>query len=148
MRSSSRAPWASLRTPDGRLARPEGDLWEIPFAAEDLAELRMLVSGWATRETMEPEPADELVLSVHELATNSIRHGGGAGMLRLWRTGKELVCEVEDGGQMADPAIGEQQPGTSPAESRGLWIAHQLCDHVQVRAHAAGTQVRLHKSLV
>ncbi len=141
-------PGAPGRGPGLRLAKPGGDLWEIPFAAEDLAELRALVSGWATREAMAEEPTEELVLSVHELATNSVRHGGGVGMLRLWRTGEELICEVEDAGQMADTAIGEQEPGTSAAESRGLWIARQLCDRVQIRSHEGGTQVRLHKRLV
>src|ERR1700760_2886324 len=75
-----------------------GTLWEIPFAAEDLYELRRLVAGWAAREAMSGEATDELVLSVHELATNSVRHGGGVGMLRLWRTADELVCEVQDAG--------------------------------------------------
>jgi anti-sigma regulatory factor (Ser/Thr protein kinase) len=131
-----------------RLSKPEGDLWEIPFAGEDLSELRALVSGWATREAMGAEQTDELVLSVHELATNSVRHGGGVGMLRLWRTSEELVCEVEDAGQMPDRSIGEAQPGTQPAESRGLWIARQLCDRVQIRSDWGGTQVRLHKRLV
>jgi anti-sigma regulatory factor (Ser/Thr protein kinase) len=134
--------------PAGRLSKPQGDMWEIPFAGEDLAELRALVSAWASRQAMGPEPTDELVLSVHELATNSVRHGGGVGMLRLWRAGAELVCEVEDAGRMRDAGLGEHQPGTAPAESRGLWIARQLCDRVQIRCHGAGTQVRLHKRLV
>ena len=141
---AGRGPAAPAR----RLAKPQGDLWEIPFAAEDLVELRSLVGGWATREALAAEATEELVLSVHELATNSIRHGGGVGMLRLWRTGEELVCEVEDAGQMADAEVGEAQPGTAPAESRGLWIARRLCDRVQIRSDGQGTQVRLHKRLV
>src|SRR6185312_2838499 len=104
--------------------KPNGDLWEIPFAAQDLCEIRQLVANWAARESMNAEPAGELVLSVHEIATNSIRHGGGVGMLRLWHTGDALVCEVEDRGCIEDPAIGQVQPGLSAMESRGLWIAN------------------------
>lgn len=127
---------------------PRGDLWEIPFAAEDLYELRRLVAGWAARETMPEEAADDLVLSVHELATNSVRHGGGVGMLRLWRTVEALVCEVQDAGRLSDPSIGSEQPGDAAAESRGLWIARQLCDLVEIGTGPAGTLVRLHKRFV
>jgi anti-sigma regulatory factor (Ser/Thr protein kinase) len=133
---------------DGQLAKPQGDLWEIPFAAEDLYELRQLLSGWAAREGMTTEPADELVLSVHEIATNTVRHGGGVGMMRLWRMSDTLVCEVQDMGRIADPTIGRVAPGTSAMESRGLWIANQLCDLVQIRSGEGGTQVRVHKRLV
>jgi anti-sigma regulatory factor (Ser/Thr protein kinase) len=130
------------------LSKPQGDLWEVPFSVEDLFELRQLVAGWAAREAMSEGPADELVLSVHEIATNSIRHGGGVGMLRLWRTSETLVCEVQDAGRITDAAIGRVQPGASAPESRGLWIANQLCDLVQIRSGAEGTRVRMHKRLV
>jgi anti-sigma regulatory factor (Ser/Thr protein kinase) len=133
---------------DGQLARPQGDLWEIPFAGEDLYELRQLLAGWATREAMSEQGVDELVLSVHEIASNSVRHGGGTGMLRLWRTGDALICEVQDAGQIEDPSAGRVAPGGSSLEGRGLWIANQLCDVVQIRSGEDGTQVRLHKRLV
>jgi anti-sigma regulatory factor (Ser/Thr protein kinase) len=133
---------------DGQLAKPQGDLWEIPFAAEDLYELRQLLSGWAAREGMTTEPADELMLSVHEIATNTVRHGGGVGMMRLWRMSDALVCEVQDLGRIDDPTIGRVAPGISAMESRGLWIANQLCDLVQIRSGEGGTQVRVHKRLV
>lgn len=135
-----------------RLGPPPADrrgLWEIPFAGDDLHELRQLLSGWAAREAMDSESVEDLVLSVHEIATNSVRHGGGSGMLRLWRTRTSLVCEVEDTGRIEDPAsAGALRPGTSPAEGRGLWIAHQLCDLVEIHSGSDGTQVRMHKRLV
>jgi anti-sigma regulatory factor (Ser/Thr protein kinase) len=133
---------------DGQLARPQGDLWEIPFAAEDLYELRELLAGWAAREAMSETATDELVLSVHEIATNSVRHAGGVGMLRLWRTSDTLVCEIQDTGRIADPTLGRVAPGSSASEGRGLWIANQLCDLVQIRSGEGGTQVRMHKRLV
>ncbi len=133
---------------DGRLAKPQGDLWEIPFAARDLYELRQVTAGWAAREGMGAEPAEELVLSVHEIATNSVRHGGGVGMLRLWRSSDTLICEVQDAGYIDDPRIGRVRPGGSAMESRGLWIANQLCDVVQISSSRSGTQVRMHKRLV
>lgn len=133
----------------GRFPRPPAELWEIPFVADDLYELRQLMSCWAVRESMSGDSADDLVLSVHEVATNSIRHGGGHGTLRLWRAGDSLVCEVEDEGGIEEPLrMGGSRPGTSPTESRGLWIANQLCDQVEIRSGSDGTQVRLHKRMV
>lgn len=131
----------------GELERPLADVWEIPFAKDDLAEIRQLVSSWACREAMPFEATEDLVLAVDEIAANSIRHGGGVGMLRLWRNGERLVCEVQDRGLIEDPLIGRVRPGTSPAAGRGLWIANQLCDLVQIRSGEQGTQVRLHKRL-
>src|SRR5947209_6724193 len=98
-RRGERARDGSL--PEG-LPRPRGDIWEIPFSGEDLFELRQLVTAWASKEALAPEPTEDLVLAVHEIATNSVRHGGGVGMLRLWRTSEELVCEVQDAGYIRD----------------------------------------------
>ena len=139
---------APASTLECELPPPQGDLWEIPFSIDDLYELRRLVTVWSAREAMTGEPAEELVLSVHEIATNSIRHAGGVGMLRLWRTDDTLVCEVQDSGHITDPAIGRVAPGAAAAESRGHWIANRLCDLVQISSSAEGTQVRLHKRLV
>ena len=131
----------------GGLPPPAADAWELPFTETDLMELRSLVTGWAEREDLPCEPVEELVLAVHELATNSIRHGGGAGTMRLWRRGPTLLCEVQDTGTIADPLVGRIQPGTDPASGRGMWIANQMCDLVQIRSNATGTHVRLHKRL-
>ena len=139
---------ARSRTDGPTAEAPRGSLWEVPFAAGDLYELRHLVAGWAAREGMGSEEVDELVLSTHELATNSVRHAGGVGMLRLWRTDEALVCEVQDAGRLADPSIASELPGDSALESRGLWIARQLCDLVEIATGRSGTLVRLHKRLV
>src|SRR3954452_17384722 len=126
-----RAASAHPAPPEG-LPRPRGDVWEIPFAEEDLYELRQLVTAWASKEALPPEPTEELVLAVHEIATNSVRHGGGVGMLRLWRTADELVCEVQDAGYISDPLRARRMPGRAAMESRGLWITEQICDLVEI----------------
>jgi anti-sigma regulatory factor (Ser/Thr protein kinase) len=129
------------------LPRPRGSIWEIPFAGEDLFELRQLVSGWASREAMPFERAEELVLAVHEIATNSVRHAGGVGMLRLWRSAESLVCEVQDAGHIGDPRAGTVRPGRDARCGRGLWIAHRMCDLIETRTSRRGTQIRMHKRL-
>jgi len=132
--------------PEG-LPRPQGDIWEIPFAAGDLFELRQLVTSWATKEALPSEATEELVLAMHEIATNSIRHGGGMGMLRLWRTDVELVCEIQDAGYIRDPLGARRRPGGEASDSRGLWITEQICDLVEISSSPRGSQVRMHKRI-
>jgi anti-sigma regulatory factor (Ser/Thr protein kinase) len=90
------------------------------------------------------ERSADLELAVHELAANSIRHGGGLGQFALWREGQVLVCEVHDGGRCADPLVGRRTPSLHQSAGRGLWMVNQLCDLVQLRSGDLGTTVRLH----
>lgn len=83
-------------------------------------------------------------MAVNEIATNSVRHSGGSGTLRVWRDGHVLVCEVRDGGQLQDPLADRRRPAPDQNGGRGFWLANQLCDLVQVRSYPAGTTVRLH----
>ncbi len=136
-----------VRLPSEGLPRHRGDVWEIPFAGADLFEVRQLVWSWATKEALGGEATEELVLAVHEVATNSVRHGGGVGMLRLWRTGEELVCEIQDAGYIRDSLGPRRLPGDEAAASRGLWITEQVCDLVEIASSPRGSQVRMHKRL-
>jgi anti-sigma regulatory factor (Ser/Thr protein kinase) len=93
---------------------------------------------------MPGERVDDLVLAVNELASNSIHHGGGHGMMRMWREGDALLCEVSDGGRISEPLVGRVHPRPDQWSGRGLWLANQLCDLVQIRSSDAGSVVRLH----
>lgn len=80
-------------------------------------------------------------------ATNSARHGGGSGRLRLWLESSSLVCEIRDQGHFNRPLADRERPSGDIAAPRGLWLANQLCDLVQIRRLPDGTVVRLHKRL-
>ena len=87
--------------------------------------------------------ADNAVLVVSELAANSIKYGGGAGILRLWRDVAALVCEVRDNGVITDPLAGRRRPSVLVGGKAGLWIANQVCDLLQIRsAPGRGSCVR------
>jgi anti-sigma regulatory factor (Ser/Thr protein kinase) len=85
-----------------------------------------------------------MVLVVNEVTTNSVRHGGGTGTLRIWEEGASLICEVRDRGQILDPLIGRRKPPADRGSGLGLWLANQLCDLVQIRSFPTGSVVRLH----
>lgn len=131
----------------GALSAPSAPVTELAFASENLAELRQLVSVWATQQSLAGERAEELVLAVDELATNSIRHGGGAGTLRCWREADTLLCEMHDTGQIEAPMVGRIRPSPEAHSGRGMWLVNQLCDLVQIRSAAAGSVVRVHMCL-
>ena len=70
---------------DGPLPDPPAQADELPFdSPDDLGTARRFVADRAAGEVIDPERADGLVLAVDELVTNSLRHGGGSGVLRAW----------------------------------------------------------------
>ena len=115
----------------------------LAFDLDSLPGVRELVSRRARQVALGRLRSDDLVLAVHELATNSIRHGGGRGVLRVWRDGAGLACEVADDGHIGDPLAGRHTPTDFQLGGRGLWLANQLCDLVQIRSTRAGTVVRV-----
>jgi hypothetical protein len=52
---------------------------------------------------------------------------------------------IRDGGRFDKPLADRQRPSRNIAGPRGLWVANQLCDLVQIRTLPEGTVVRLHK---
>lgn len=130
---------------EARLPDPPVQTAPVSFGAGELAWLRRLVAEHAAAAGLGEPQADELVLAVNEVATNSIRHAGGGGELRIWHTGSEVTCEIHDHGHIADPLAGRRLPATRGPGGRGLWIANQLCDLVEIRTNRrSGTTIRLH----
>ena len=115
-----------------------------PFGESDFSAVRRDVADHASSAGVDADRCDDLVLAVHEVAVNSVRHGSGGGELRIWLQDRALVCEVRDHGRIADPMAGRRRPTDDVVRGRGLWMANQLCDLVQVRSGPTGTTVRLH----
>ena len=114
------------------------------FGSDDLAAIRADVKASASSVGLTQERSDDLALAVHEVALNSAVYGRGESELRIWQEDHALVCEVRGHGHIADPMIGRRLPPWGEQHGRGLWMANQLCDLVQVRSGEAGTTVRIH----
>ncbi len=110
----------------------------------DLASVRDRTRSWAIAQGLRGAPVDDLVLTVDELAANSVLYGGGRGLLRLWAENATIVAEVTDAGQICDPMVGRRHPRLDAVSGRGLWIANAMCDLVQIRSSASGTVIRAH----
>jgi anti-sigma regulatory factor (Ser/Thr protein kinase) len=128
---------------DHRLAEPTVAVVELAFDAAGLPAVRDVVTGRATLLEIDRDKVSDLALAVHELATNSLRHGGGRGLLRVWQEPDALVCEVHDAGRVEDPLVGRRTPNAAQEGGRGVWMANQMCDLVQLRSSETGTTVRV-----
>ena len=125
------------------LPRPPAGADMLGFERATLSDVRHLVAAACDREGLDRSRRGDLVLAVDELASNSVRHGGGHGVLRLWRDDDALRCEVRDRGRITDPLVGRRDRSDHQIGGWGMWIAHQVADLVQVRSGADGTVVRL-----
>ncbi|MGN6216687.1 MAG: anti-sigma factor RsbA family regulatory protein [Solirubrobacterales bacterium] len=128
----------------GALPPPAAPPEVFSFGLVELPEVRHRVTAAARRAGMSSQEVADLVTAASELAANSVMHGGGSGTLRLWEENGSLLVEVEDRGRIEEPLVGRMRPHIPQEGGRGLWLANQLCDLVQIRSGAAGTTVRLH----
>ncbi|MFI6830394.1 anti-sigma factor RsbA family regulatory protein [Kribbella sp. NPDC050241] len=115
--------------------------WE--FGRGELAQIRQWVTARALSHGVSRDRTDDLELALHEICTNSILFGGGSGTLSVWIEDGSLVCDVADQGRIDDLLVGRVLPPLDELGGRGVWLANQLCDLVQLRSGDDFTQVRL-----
>ena len=125
------------------LPAPPRESKAVGIAPGQLRALRSFVCQWGTAFGLSPDRLDDLLLAVTELAANTMRHGGGQGMLRVWHEGQAFVCQVEDSGRLYEPLLGRRRPTSEQEHGRGLWMVNQLCDLVQIRTSPHGTTIRI-----
>ena len=117
----------------------------------DLVDLRHAVAGELARTGADPDLLEDFRLAVDEMVSNAVRHGRPPVGLRLWTAADRIVCTISDGGPGWDDPFAGYGPAHGDDLSRGgmgLWLARQLCDHVDISGgHGAtgdaGVQVRL-----
>jgi len=103
------------------------------FDASTLHLLREQVAACASVAGMPDDRAVDVMLAVHELAANAVRHGAGAGRLLIRAADSILYCQVSDVG-----------PGEGPWPVRpghGLWLVHEIADEFTVSWGPHGSQV-------
>jgi anti-sigma regulatory factor (Ser/Thr protein kinase) len=124
---------------------------DLAFDSGTLNVLRAEVHARACQAGMSEGRAGDMVLAVHELAANAIRHGAGAGRLRIWSLPGALRCQVDDGAPPASGspdagAAGSRAAGASSLNSwqahpgHGLWVTGQVADQMEVLSGPDGTR--------
>jgi anti-sigma regulatory factor (Ser/Thr protein kinase) len=128
----------------GSLAPPAVPPATFAFDDAPLHEVRAFVAEQAARNGLHQDRVDEMVLAVDEVVSNSVRHGAANRDLLVWAEDGVVICEVRDRGRMQDPLAGVFRVPADQQGGRGLWLANQLCDLVQIRSSGVGTVVRLY----
>jgi anti-sigma regulatory factor (Ser/Thr protein kinase) len=110
--------------------------------ADNLSAARRAARERARRHGLSIDQVVDVELAITELLSNSITHGGGSGVARIWSDGEDLVCEVRDRGHLTDPLAGRLPAGALQGSGRGLLLVNQIADLVRVHASADGTTIR------
>lgn len=119
-------------------------LAEVQVAA-DLGALRRSVIAAGRAVGLSDERVDEAVLAVNELVTNALLHGLRPVVVRLLADADHFYCEVRDAGRgIADPWAGLVPPDEERVGGgRGLWIAGQFSDGLEIGYAEGGTLTRV-----
>jgi anti-sigma regulatory factor (Ser/Thr protein kinase) len=128
---------------DRPLAPPPPGATRLSYR-DDLRAVRDTVTACAAAAGLAPGRATDLTLAVSEVAANTLRHTQGRGTLLIWTEGDEIVCQVNDSGQIADPLAGRGRAAAESFRHGGLWVVNQVCDLVELRSGPEGTTVRMH----
>lgn len=116
------------------------------FDGDSLYAVRATVAAHASESGIQDGRVRNVVLAVHELAANAVRHGAGQGRMRLWVTGDGIRCEVTDAGIAAAGADGDGSDISCldaalwPVEhGHGLWLVREIADQFSLESGPSGT---------
>jgi anti-sigma regulatory factor (Ser/Thr protein kinase) len=109
----------------------------------DLPRLRDFVCRHASGAGLPHDRAIDLQMAANEIATNTIRHAGGAGSVRVWAEDGHVLCDITDSGYVEVTLAGRLAPPLTSEGGRGLLVSNYLCDLVRLYSVPGFTTVRL-----
>src|SRR6476661_1018777 len=130
---------APNRTGSAAARNGEPPALDQAFDGDSLYALRATVAAHGSQAGLSDGRTRDLVLAVHELAANAVRHGAGQGRLRMWATPEGVRCEVIDDGadgtgeEPAEAPVWHVEPG------HGLWLVRRIADGASVQSDPSGT---------
>jgi anti-sigma regulatory factor (Ser/Thr protein kinase) len=110
--------------------------------AEDLAMIRRHVLEICTSAGVDPDRCSQLGLATNEITANAIQYGGGHARIVITAGATEVSVDIHDNGPGLS-VVKPQRPEPTAPHGRGLWLADQLCDAMQVSSTTRGTSIRL-----
>ncbi|MEU7874621.1 sensor histidine kinase [Dactylosporangium sp. NPDC049140] len=91
-----------------------------------------------------PAKLDDLTLAVSEIVANAHRYGRPPVRVRVWAADGRVVVTVDDAGPgPKDPFAGLLAAPSERSAGFGLWITHQVCDHVSLQRTPDGFALRM-----
>ncbi|GAA3304765.1 sensor histidine kinase [Dactylosporangium vinaceum] len=107
------------------------------------AELRAAVIAAGEHSAIPPQDLRGLVLAATEVVTNALVHGAPPVDARVWAAERRVLVTVADAGPGPRSPLVGLRPVRTPTGGLGLWIAHQICAHVDLRHEQGRFTVRL-----
>lgn len=134
---------AVISAPDlPALPEPAGEPAEFAVGAGN-GNVRSLLAHHGFAADLGAARTDDLTLAIVAV-TDGMGRNGVPQAVRVWRESGSVLAELRDLRSADDPLAGREWPPPAERAARGLWLANQLCDLVQVRPAGAGAVVRLH----
>ncbi len=150
-RAGERSASTHFESPDAFLRRWHDDA-AIPASEprhvqsiEELASIRAELTGVATDLRLPLRKTHDLCLAANEILTNALIYGSGP--VEMWTYIEDgfLVVEVRDRGNgIADPLVGYRPPPTFKVGGRGVWLARQVVDLLEIIPTEHGTIAKLY----
>jgi|SRR5581483_5588472 len=132
------------------------------FDGDSLYAVRAMVAAHASEAGIPEGRVRDVVLAVHELVANAVRHGAGQGRVQLWVTDQGIRCQVTDAGvppvapaagaAPASPVAGDHDgDGHGPhlgfrdaaqwpvKHGHGLWLVRKVADQASLESGPSGT---------
>jgi len=123
-------------------------LLDMYFTRTELSQLRRCLTDVARLAGLAEPRRSDFVLAVHEVTGNAIQHGGGRGRARMWYADGALRCRVtDDGPGLIGQVVLAEPPEPGGEDGRGLWLARELTDRLDITGGAGGAIVTLEVEL-
>ncbi|MEU0884636.1 anti-sigma factor RsbA family regulatory protein [Lentzea sp. NPDC005914] len=119
------------------------DAASTSVGAGAMAAVRAFAREQAVKHGLAQDRLDDFALAVTELATNSVRHGGGESTVRVWAESESIVCQVNDNGHITDVLAGRTPVHANEPGGRGLLLVNRLADLVRTQTTSSGTAIQV-----
>ncbi|MGW6448275.1 anti-sigma factor RsbA family regulatory protein [Lentzea sp. NPDC055074] len=119
------------------------DAASTSVGAGAMAAVRAFAREQAVKLGLTHGRVDDFALAVTELATNSVRHGGGESTVRVWAESRSIVCQVNDNGHITDVLAGRTPVHANEPGGRGLLLVNRLADLVRTQTTSNGTAIQV-----
>jgi anti-sigma regulatory factor (Ser/Thr protein kinase) len=133
----------------GSAGTPGAAVLARDFVAETITDMRHELRRHAESAGLSGDALDDFVTAVNELVTNAVRHGGGAGSLRLTVDGDTVIADVTDRGEgfAGRLPVAAGPPASDVPGGRGILLARKLTDTLMISDGPDGATVTVTRCL-
>ena len=120
----------------------------VPASPSRLAALRQAARAYL--RGVSDEVADDVVLALHEAATNAVLYGSRGGQpiqVGVHVNHDWVEATVLDHGPQPPAGLPATDPAELRASGRGLWLLGRLVDEVRLERVKLGTRVTLRRAI-